>query len=65
MGEGVIMRDAKGVLLLLHNASAEQILGLSADGDARAGTYTEDGSSPTSTKTATDPAPADPGSCRR
>ena len=29
MGEGVIMRDAKGVLLLC-NASAEQILGLSA-----------------------------------
>ncbi|WP_374494955.1 EAL domain-containing protein [Zoogloea sp.] len=29
MGEGVIMRDARG-MLLLYNASAEQILGLSA-----------------------------------
>jgi diguanylate cyclase (GGDEF)-like protein/PAS domain S-box-containing protein len=30
MGEGVVMRDAQG-MLLLHNSSAEQILGLSAD----------------------------------
>ncbi|MCK6392876.1 bifunctional diguanylate cyclase/phosphodiesterase [Zoogloea sp.] len=29
MGEGVVMRDAQG-MLLLHNSSAEQILGLSA-----------------------------------